>query len=488
MANEQQYDYDLVTIGAGSGGVRASRFSAQYYGAKVAVVELPFGFVPSDTVGGAGGTCVIRGCVPKKLLVYGAMFNDEFEDAVGFGWLASKPEHDWKTLIANKTKEVERLNSIYGNLLKNAGVAYYEGKGVLTDAHTVEVHQMDGTIKKLTAKNILVATGGAATKLPIEGAEHCITSDEALALENLDNKSILIVGSGYIAVEFAGIFKGLGVDVHLMFRADKVLRGFDEECRGQVQENLGKKGITCHPGKLPTKVTPKDGGGYVVDWKASGEDGGEGQLEVGLVMMATGREPKSKGIGLEALGVQLDKKGAIQVDDVSHSSVPSIWAIGDVTNRINLTPVALMEGMALAKTLFGKEDTKPDYQFVPSAVFCQPPLASVGFSEEAAIDQLSGPIDVYVSKFRPMKYTISGRDERTLMKLLVHAESDRVVGCHMVGPDAAEIMQGLAIAIKCGATKAQFDTTVGIHPSAAEEFVTMRTRSRRVEGKGTAKL
>lgn len=480
------FDYDLVTIGAGSGGVRASRFSAQYYGAKVAVVELPFGFVSSDSIGGAGGTCVIRGCVPKKLLVYGAMFNDEFQDAVGFGWLPTKPEHNWKALIANKAKEVERLNSVYNNLLKNAGVAYHEGKGRIVDPHTVEVIQPDGSSKKITAKHILVATGGAATKLPIEGAEHCITSDEALALEHMQTKSVLIVGSGYIAVEFAGIFKGLGVETHLMFRADKALRGFDEECRGQVQENLGKKGVVCHPGTLPTKVTPKEGGSYVVTYKKN--DGTEGELEVGQVMMATGREPKTKGLGLEEVGVELTSKGAIKVDDHSHTSVPSIWAIGDVTDRINLTPVALMEGMAFAKTVFGGVETKPDYQFVASAVFCQPPLASVGYSEEGAIKEFSGPIDVYVSKFRPMKYTISGRDERTLMKLIVHSESDRVIGCHMVGPDAAEIMQGLAIALKCGATKAQFDATVGIHPSAAEEFVTMRTRNRTVQGQGTAKL
>jgi glutathione reductase (NADPH) len=443
--------------------------------------------VSSEQVGGAGGTCVIRGCVPKKLLVYASSFRDEFEDAVGFGWAATKPPHNWQALIANKAKEIQRLNSVYVNLLKNAGVTYLEGFGSLVDAHTVEVRKPDGSTSRITAKNILVATGGSATKLPIEGAEHAITSDEALALDNLPDKDVLIVGSGYIAVEFAGIFAGLGAHVHLAFRADKVLRGFDEDCRAQVQENLGKKGVTCHPGYLPTRIAPAEGGGYDVTLRA-GDGGAELALHTGLVMMATGRHPKTAGLNLEGVGVARTRTGAIQVDALSRTSVPSIWAIGDVTNRIDLTPVALMEGMAFAKTCFGGVDTAPDYQFVPSAVFCQPPLASVGWSEEQAAEALSGPIDVYTSKFKPMKYTISGRDERTFMKLLVHAPSDRVVGVHMVGPDAAEIMQGLAVAVKCGATKAQFDATVGIHPSAAEEFVTMRSKTRTIEGRGQARL
>lgn len=480
-------EYDLVTLGAGSGGTRASRFAAQYYNAKVAVVELPFGFVSSDDVGGAGGTCVIRGCVPKKLLVYASAFNEEFGDAVGFGWLAQRPGHDWKSLIANKSKEISRLNSVYVNLLKNAGVDYLEGKGSLVDAHTVKVTKPDGSEVLLKAKNILIATGGAPTRLPIEGAELAVTSDEALSLDNLPDKSVLIVGSGYIAVEFAGIFQGLGAQVHLMYRADKPLRGFDEECRGQVSENLSKRGVQVHAGQLPTKIVKSGEGSYTVTYRA-GSDGPEQQLEVGLVMMATGRHPRVKGLNLEGLGIEQDSHGAIRVNELSQTNVSGVWAIGDVTNRINLTPVALMEGMAFAKTCFGGTPTKPDYQNVASAVFCQPPLASVGLSEEQAIKELSGPIDVYVSKFKPMKYTVSGRDERTLMKLLVHAESDRVIGCHMVGPDAAEIMQGLGIALKCGATKAQFDATVGIHPTAAEEWVTMRTKTRQVQGTGSAKL
>lgn len=482
-------EYDLVTLGAGSGGTRASRFSAQYYGAKVACVELPFGFVSSDDVGGAGGTCVIRGCVPKKLLVYASAFKDEFDDAVGFGWLGAQPPHDWRKLISAKAKEIQRLNTVYVNLLKGAGVDYIEGKGRLVDPHTVEVTSPDGAKRTLKAKNILVATGGYATRLDIPGAEHAVTSDEALALENLpESGSILIVGSGYIAVEFAGIFRGLGCETHLMFRAPSPLRGFDEECRAQVAENLTKRGVQLHPGELPASIEELPDGRYRVTTRAA--RGGEGSrtLDVGLVMMATGRKPRAQGIGLEDVGIELDGSGAVKVDDYSRTNVPSVWAIGDVTNRINLTPVALMEGMALAKTIFGGEETKPDYQFVASAVFCQPPLATVGFSEEEAIAKLAGPVDVYTSKFRPMKGTISGREERTLMKLIVDVDSDRVVGCHMVGPDAAEIMQGLGIALKCGATKKQFDSTVGIHPSAAEEFVTMRTRTRRVEGQGTTKL
>jgi glutathione reductase (NADPH) len=525
------YDYDLVTIGAGSGGVRASRFAAQYYGARVACVELPFDLVSSDEKGGAGGTCVIRGCVPKKLLVYGAQFADELRDARGFGWLvgqtgdgaaASGPEpfsHDWRALIAAKTKEVARLNSVYVSLLKGAGVDYVEGRASLAGPHAVDVAlPNNGGTRRLTARHILVATGGRATRLPIPGAELAVTSDEALALDALPQPPspgkppvVVIVGGGYIAVEFAGIFRGLGCEVHLLYRADKPLRGFDEDCRAQVAENLAARGIRLHPGTLPTRVEDLDapaaggnGGAAQQPQKTAGAgrflvtlqsslngSNSASQLEAGLVMMATGRAPRTEGLGLEKLGVQLDAKtGAVLVDSASTTSVRSIHAIGDVTNRVNLTPVALMEGMALARTLFGgeKEPTLPDYQFVPSAVFCQPPLASCGYSEEAAVAQLSGPIDIYVSRFRPMKHTLSGRDERTLMKLVVHQESGRVVGVHMVGSDAAETLQGFAVALKAGATKAAFDGTVGIHPSAAEEFVTMRQKARTVMGTGSCKL
>ncbi|EFJ53152.1 hypothetical protein VOLCADRAFT_78818 [Volvox carteri f. nagariensis] len=492
--------YDLVTIGAGSGGVRASRFAATLYGAKVACVELPFGFISSESVGGAGGTCVIRGCVPKKLLVYGAAFAEEFTDARGFGWAlgggaaaadgatGNGPVHDWSSLIKLKNKEIQRLNTTYGNILKNSGVTLIEGRGRILDATTVEVAAPDGAVRHLRAKNILLATGGVATKIPIEGAEHAIMSDNALALEALPPGPIAVLGAGYIATEFAGIFRGTHhYPVHLMFRGDKVLRGFDTECRDQVQTNLVARGVHVHPGCQPTRIEKKGEHQLVLHYRDS-RGAGEQQLEVAMVMMATGRKPRVEGLGLEAVGVALDSSGAVQVDEYSRTSVPGIWAVGDVTNRINLTPVALMEGMAFAKSAFGGELTKPDYRNVASAVFCQPPLATVGYTEEQAVREFSGDIDVYVSRFRPMKYTISGRDEKTLMKLVVHAESDKVLGCHMVGPDAPEIMQGLAVALKCGATKAQFDATVGIHPTAAEEFVTMRTRTRTVPGTGASKL
>jgi glutathione reductase (NADPH) len=542
------YDYDLVTIGAGSGGVRASRFASQYYGAKVACVELPFDLVSSDDKGGAGGTCVIRGCVPKKLLVYGAQFADELRDARGFGWLVGQPDdgagpagagaggppepfsHDWRRLIAAKSKEVERLNSVYVSLLKGAGVDYVEGRASVAGPHAVDVSLPGGGgTRRLTARHILVATGGRATRLPIPGAHLAVTSDEALALDNLPQPQapgkkpvVVIVGSGFIALEFAGIFAGLGCDVHVVYRAEKPLRGFDDDCRSQVAENLSARGVRLHPSTLPTRIedlqqqsSPQQQqenghasaaakklagpGRYLVTLQSTNSSSnGSGpqppttqQIEAGLVMMATGRAPRTEGLGLEQVGVQLDPKtGAVLVDSASATSVRSIHAIGDVTNRVNLTPVALMEGMALARTLFGgdPQPTLPDYQFVPSAVFCQPPLASVGYSEEAAVSQLSGPIDIYLSRFRPMKHTLSGRDERTLMKLVVHGDSGRVVGIHMVGSDAAETVQGFAVAVKAGATKAVFDGTVGIHPSAAEEFVTMRQKARTVMGTGSCKL
>lgn len=478
------YEYDLVTIGAGSGGVRASRFAATLYKAKVACIELPFGFVSTDDIGGAGGTCVIRGCVPKKLLVYGAHFAEEFEDAQGFGWSATS-FFDWTKLISQKSKEIQRLNGVYNNIMKNAGVTSVEGRGSIVDPHTVQVKLADGKTQLLTTKNILIATGGYATKIPIDGAEHAITSDEALSLDGLPQGNIAIIGAGYIATEFAGIFRGLGSPVHLMFRGDKVLRGFDEECRNQVMENLEKRGIALHPTSTPTRIEKHADHDYTLFYKDN--DGQEHSLKCALVMMATGRKPRLRGLGLENVGVELAPDGAIKVDNYSRTNVPGIWAVGDATNRINLTPVALMEGMAFAKSCFTGELTQPDYQYIASAVFCNPPLATVGYSEELAVKELSGEVDVYVSKFKPMKYTLSGRDEKTLMKLLVHVATDKVVGCHMVGPDAPEIMQGLAVALKCGATKAQFDSTVGIHPSAAEEFVTMRTPTRRVACKGSLK-
>ncbi|KAL4515526.1 hypothetical protein Ndes2437B_g06962 [Nannochloris sp. 'desiccata'] len=480
----QDFDYDLVTIGAGSGGVRAARMASGTYGAKVAVVELPFGYVSGDGIGGAGGTCVIRGCVPKKLLVYASEFSENFSDAVGFGWAASAPPHDIRALIARKATEIDRLNGVYRNILKNSGVHYYEGRGIVLDPHTIEVRGTDGTVKTLRAKNILIATGGHAVKINIPGAEHAITSDHALVIDSLAAKQpLVIVGGGYIGVEFAGIFKGLGADVHLVCRQKYPLGVFDGECRAVVADNMERRGIHLHMECSPSSITRNPDGSLLVHY--ADKHGATGEIHAAKVMFATGRAPSTKGLGLEDAGVRTDPNtGAITVDEYSRTNVPSIWAIGDVTGRMALTPVALMEGKALAATMFGGVPTKPNYDNIPTAVFAQPPLSSVGYSEEQAIKQLSGDIDVYVSRFRPMRNTLSGRDEKTFMKMLVHVDTDRVVGCHMVGPDAAEIMQGLGIALKCGATKAVFDSTVGIHPSAAEEWVTMSSPARTVKGEG----
>lgn len=477
-----EYDYDLVTIGAGSGGTRASRFSAQHYGAKVAVVELPFGFVSDDRTGGAGGTCVIRGCVPKKLLVYGSAFSEEFRDAVGFGWEDGQHAFHWETLIQKKSKEIERLNRVYIKLLQDAGVTVIEGRGKLIDAHTIEVELSAGGTRRLTAKTILLAQGGKPVRADIPGKEHAITSDDALVLDHLPSKPILCVGAGYISVEFSGIFNGMGAETHLMYRQPLPLRGFDMECRKHVAENMKGRGIKLYPGTAPTRIDKNEDGSYTVQYQTS--DGQKGSMEVGLVFFGTGRAPNTRGIGLEDVGLELTERGAIRVDEYSRTNVPNIYAIGDVTDRLALTPVAIMEGMAFAATVFGNRPTKPIHDKVASAVFIRPPLATCGLTEEQAVERLATDVDIYVSRFKPMKNTLSGRDERTLMKLIVRSDTDEVVGAHMVGDDAAEIMQGIAIAMKCNAKKADFDATVGIHPTAAEEFVTMRTLARRVTCKG----
>lgn len=454
------------------------------------IIEVPYSEISSDNLGGPGGTCVIRGCVPKKLLMYGSSYAAEFADSKGFGWqLNENPTLSWEKLVSHKSKEVARLSSLYGNILKNAKCDYIEGRGRLVDKHTVAVTLPDGIIKKVTAKNILIAVGGYPFKPSgVPGAvEHGITSDEALALPSLPSGPIAIIGGGYIAVEFAGIFAGVGKEVQLIVRSDKILRGFDEDCRTLIQTNLTKRGINIVARTDPVSVAKGGQHGFLLTLRSS-PGGEEKVLDVGLVMFATGRKPRTHDLGLESVGVQLDTEGAVKVDEFSRTTVEGIWAVGDATNRINLTPVALMEGMAFAKSCFGGELTKPDYSNVASAVFCQPPFASVGYSEEAAIAAFDGDIDVYREEFRPMRNTISGRDEKVLVKLVVHAESDRVLGVHMVGPDSPEIMQGFAVALKAGATKKIFDSTVGIHPSAAEEFVTMRTKSRTVKGQGLAKL
>ena len=445
------YDYDLITIGAGSGGVRGSRMAAGF-GARVAVCE----------ESRVGGTCVIRGCVPKKLLVYGAHFADDFADAAGYGWTVGTPAPGWPALIAKKNAEIDRLNGIYINLLANSGVALLDGKGRLVDAHTVEVAG-----KTVTAANILIATGSWPMTPPVAGIEHAISSNEALDLMKLPRRMV-IIGGGYIAVEFAGIFNGFGVEVTVIEILDNILAGFDDDLRTTLAGEMDKRGIAVSTSTVIESVE-KTATGYRL--AISGGD----PVETDLVMCATGRAPNTRGIGLEDAGVELDRRGAVIVDEYSRTSQANIFAVGDATNRMNLTPVAIAEGSAVAETLFNDNPTAVDHTGIPTAVFSQPPMATVGLTEAAA-REAHGNVDVYTSEFRPMKYTLSGRDERTFMKLVIDPETDRVLGCHMAGADAPEIIQGLAIALKCGATKAQFDATVGIHPSAAEEFVTMREK------------
>lgn len=443
------FDFDLFTIGAGSGGVSGSRRAASY-GARVAICE--------DSR--IGGTCVIRGCVPKKLLMYGAQFAEGFEDAAGYGWTIDNASFDWPTLIAGKDKEIDRLEGIYRKLLANSGVTLIEGRGTVVDAHTVEVNG-----KRYTAERIMIATGARPALPAIPGVDLAITSNEALDLPTLPG-SILIVGGGYIGLEFAGIFRALGAQVTLAIRREQVLGGFDQDIRSSMMTVLQKRGvdILAH---AHVDALHNDGDGIAAQFA----DGQTRRYD--RVLFATGRLPNSRGLGLEALGVELDDLGAVAVNSWSQTAVPSIYAVGDVTNHLNLTPWAIAQGRALAETLYNNNPVEADSRNVPAAVFSQPPVATVGLSEEDA-RVLYGEITVYRAKFRPMKNTMSGRDEQTMMKLVVDRNSDKVVGCHMVGPDGPEIIQGIAIAMKCGATKKQFDQTLGLHPTAAEEFVTMR--------------
>ena len=451
MPSAMMYEYDLIVIGAGSGGVRAARISAGH-GARVAVVE----------ESRPGGTCVIRGCVPKKLLMYGSAFSADVADASGYGWQVTIDGHDWPALIAAKDAEITRLEGIYRTLLSNAGAELIEGRGTVTGPHGVTVGG-----RELTAERILIATGGWPQIPEVPGlAEAAITSNEALDLPRLPDR-ILIYGAGYIAVEFASIFNGFGVETHLVYRADLPLRGFDADIRAAAVEALSGRGIILHPGCTLTGVTAQDSGKLV-----SLSDGSE--LAVDEVMVATGRAPNTASLGLEKAGVALGPRGEVIVDESSKSSVESIYAVGDVTDRVNLTPVAIAEGHAFADSIYGGRPRTISHANIPSAVFTQPPIGSVGLTEEQA-RQACGDITVYTSHFRAMKYTLSGRRERTFMKLVVDTASDRVVGAHMIGPDSGEIMQGVGVAIIAGATKADFDATIGIHPTAAEEFVTMRT-------------
>src|SRR5579884_233752 len=447
-----RYDFDLFTIGAGSGGVAGSR-RAGSYGARVAIV------VESRV----GGTCVLRGCVPKKLLVYGAQFADAFADAAGFGWTVPPATHDWGALIAAKDKEIARLSQIYINMLNNSGVEIIEGRGVLVDPHTVEVAG-----RHYTAENILIAVGGHPTVPDIPGIEHVISSNEALDLTELP-RNIVIVGGGYIAVEFAGIFNGLGAKVTEIIRREELLHGFDDDLRVSLAQEMRTRGIEIRTHTNVTRIEKDPREGYTVVTSIGQE------ISADLVMYATGRGPNTRGLGLAEVGVELNERGAVVVDEWQRSTVPNIYAVGDVTDRLNLTPVAIGEGRAIAETLYNNNPIKMDHANVPTAVFSQPPIGTVGLTEEQARREV-GEVDIYCARFKPMKNTLAGRDERTFVKLVVDARTDRVLGCHMIGADAPEIVQGLAIAVKCGASKKMFDQTVGIHPSAAEEFVTLREK------------
>ena len=429
--------------------MRASRVAASY-GARVAIAES----------GRFGGTCVNVGCIPKKLFSYAAHYREDFEVAKSFGWTLGEPRFDWRTLLANKDREIARLNGVYEGALTKAGARILRGRARVLDPHTVELNG-----ERHTARHILVATGSWPQLPAIPGRELAITSNEAFHLERLPRRA-LVVGGGYVALEFASIFNGLGVETTLAYRGARLLRGFDADLRERIAEEMGKKGVAirlqANPARLERgiRVTYEDGATQEVD----------------LVMFATGRRPNTTGLGLEAAGVKLGADGAVVVDAYSKSSVDSIHAIGDVANRINLTPVATAEGMALARTLFRGEPTPVDHENVPTAVFADPNLATVGLSEERARARF-GKVDVYKASFRALKHTLGAHEERTFMKLVVDAASQRVLGAHMIGPDAGEVIQGVAIAVKLGATKAQFDATIGIHPTAAEEFVTMREKS-----------
>ena len=450
------YEFDLFVIGAGSGGVRAARFAAGF-GAKVAVAESRY----------LGGTCVNVGCVPKKLLVYGAHFAEDFEQASGFGWSLGEADFDWATLIANKDREINRLNGIYRNLLVNSGVTLIEGHAKITGPNEVEING-----QRHSAKHILIATGGWPQIPQIPGHEHAISSNEAFFLKELP-KRVLVVGGGYIAVEFAGIFHGLGAKTSLLYRGEMFLRGFDGAVRKHLHEELVKRGMDVQFNADIERIDKQADGSL----KATLKDGRE--LITDCVFYATGRRPMLDNLGLENTAVKLDKRGFVEVDDLYQSAEPSILAIGDVIGRVQLTPVALAEGMAVARRLFKPEQYRPvDYRMIPTAVFSLPNIGTVGLSEEQAVEA-GHKVQIFESSFRPMKLTLTECQERTLMKLVVDADTDKVLGCHMVGPEAGEIVQGLAIALKAGATKQHFDETIGVHPTAAEEFVTMRTPVKR---------
>ena len=446
------YDYDFFVIGAGSGGVRSSRRAASY-GAKVGLCE--------DYR--VGGTCVIRGCVPKKLFVYASEYSAHFRDSKGFGWSHEKAAFDWSALLAAKDKEIDRLNGLYSNVLKNHNVEVIQARGRITGAHSVELTSSSG-VKEITAEKILIATGAWPMMPDIPGIEHAISSNEAFHLDVLPEK-IAIVGGGYIAVEFAGIFLGMGVQTSLLYRGEQILRGFDKDISSKLTEEMSKKGMDVRLQTNVSEIVKTERG---LDLKLS--DGSI--LSVGAVMYATGRVPNIKGLGLEELGVKLRPNNSIITNEYFKTNIDSIFAVGDVTGNIQLTPVAIKEGSALSETEFNNNPTVVDYENIPTAVFSQPSIGTVGLSEEdAALKYGAENIKTYRSEFRSMKFTLAGRDERSLMKLITVKDTERVVGAHIIGPDAAEIIQGFAVALKLGATKEDFDNTVAVHPSAAEEFV-----------------
>ena len=447
------FDYDLFVIGAGSGGVRAARIAAKH-GAKVAVAEEYR----------VGGTCVIRGCVPKKLLVYASKFAEEFEDAIGFGWTSAKVSFDWTTLIENKDKEIDRLNKAYIRNLEGAGAELVLERAELVDLHTARL----ASGKKITAKYILIATG-AMPFVPrhLPGHELAITSNEMFNLEKLPRR-ICIVGGGYIAVEFAGIMQGLGVETILIYRGEQILRGFDEDVQAHLSAEMQKKGIEVRTRADVSRIE-KSGDGVRITL----EDGAT--FGAGQIMFATGRIPNVVGLGLENAGVELTPHYAVKVDEYSRTTADNIYAVGDVTNRVNLTPVAIREGQAFADNVFGGKDVKVDHTLIPTAVFSQPEIGTIGLTESQA-RKAHVKVDIYKTSFRPMKHTLSGRDERMLMKLVVDGETDRVLGCHICGPDAGEMAQLLGISVRLGAKKSDFDATMAVHPTASEELVTMREK------------
>lgn len=452
------FDYDLFVIGGGSGGVRAARIAAGY-GARVGIAE-EYRY---------GGTCVIRGCVPKKLFVYASKFSEEFEDAAGFGWQVGERQFDWEKLIDAKDREIARLEGVYRRNLERAGVELFDSRAVLEDEHTVHILSDD---RRVRAKTILIAVGATPNvDAGLPGGEHVITSNEAFHLADFP-KRVVVAGGGYIAVEFAGIFNGLGAETTLLYRGEEILRGFDGDLRKMLHEEMERKGIRVICGDTFASIE-------------KGPDGLIGQTQAGetlvadRIMFAIGRRPNTSGLGLEAAGVAVSASGAIEVDETSRTNVPSIYAVGDVTDRVNLTPVAIREGHAFADTVFGGKPWSTDHDMIPTAVFSQPEIGTVGLTQEEAVARY-GAVDVYRAAFRPMKHTLSGREEKMLMKMLVEPDSDRVLGVHVLGADAGELSQVLGVALRMGATKADFDSTMAVHPTAAEELVTMREPSERI--------